>query len=401
MKKLDKEIRKMAKQTQCPVSREYEERMDSLLNNLTKESTTEQKSIRTFSLPKTAFAACVLGAVVLVSVPVAAKVSSMVTERMEAMSKNQQNEYADAQDSKNMTKAHETESVQYSRELSAEENTRYNEFLQKYEEGLFPEGELQMVDKLKENAEIAKPVYEVWNREIYLPERDLTDEELLEIIDFHQKSAYSVSHTAKAQEVIDAQQAFLANPNPGEDDLSEEEAIAKASAYLEAMCGMEAEKMGKTVEFVMGDDMENGKYGSYAVTFKGSDDKSYEVAVTRETGTLSHIWFYVGEGNCGSRTWLPVAVDEEICTSAYEKARNIIADMYPDANITGGTCGYTVDEDGNSKYGNLSFDVIINNNFVYNFTYAIEDDTFVSLFKTSYDEEQSSSPEDYVVKTME
>lgn len=404
MRKIDKEIRKMAKQAKCPVSKEYEERMDSLVKSMKEETAAraERSKLSLLPMPKAGLAACVMCGVLIVSVPVAAKVISVVTARMENMSRQEQEAYVEANDSHNMTSEHETEAVRYSREMSAEEAARYNDFLEKYEEGLFPEGELQQVDKLEEIAEISEPVYEVWNREIFLPERDLTDEELLEIIDFYQKSAYSVSHTEEAQAVIMAQEKFAENPTPQEGDLSEEEAIAKASAYLEVMGVADTASMEKSVEFVMGDACENGEYGSYAVTFKADEHKSYEVVVTRKNGTLSHIWLYKDGANCASRTWASTAVNEELCASVFERAEGIVAAMYPDARIAGGNCGYAADAEGNSTCGDLSFYVVLENGQAYNFRYVIEEDTFVHVsWEADYDEELLSvSRGDYVVTTM-
>lgn len=403
MKNKDDKIRKIAKETEYTVSQEYEERIDSLLHKLQTEKAPVKSNGRPFRFSKAAMAACAACAVLVVSVPVAAKVGGFVAERMENMSAEEQQEYVDFHDSSQMTKKHDTESVRYSREFSADEQNRFANLQEKYEaEGLFPKAELSKTDRLKKDAEIADPVYEVWNREIYLPERDLTDEELLEIIDFNEKSAYSVSQTAEAQETKEAQKAFKANPYPEEGDLTEEEACEKAAIYLEAICNSEVKSMKSNVEFVMGSTMENGKYGEYVVTFSGKDSVSYEVGVTRSTGTLTHIWFYENGANCTSRTWKAEQINENICQSVYNEAKAIVSTMYPDMKITGGNCGYTEDKDGNSKTGDIEIDIILENGKAYNFRYAIKEGKIVHLkYESDYDEALEGSWGDYVVISME
>lgn len=368
-----------------------------------REKGEEGKETRTFSISRAGFAVCVLCAAIIISVPVAAKVNSAVTERMEKMSKKEQQELLDANDSHNMTRDHDTEALRYSRELSDKEEARYKELSEKYkQEGLFPEGELPIVDKLEEDEEITDPVYEIWNREIFMPERELTDEEILQIIDYCEKSSYAILNSDDSKKYRKAQEEFDGNPNPGENDLSEEEAISKASEYLEAMYDVDASAMEKTTEFWMGTEMENGKYGTWGVDFKGTDDWSYEVNITRETGRLVNISLCREGSFYGSWGRLPAPVDEELYTSVYKEAKNIINSIYPDTKIVRGTVAYTND-DGEAKDGFLEFDFETEDNYVITVQYIIEDAVFDYIWVTEgeWDEYTNSSWGDYLVIPME
>lgn len=77
----------------------------------------------------------------------------------------------------------------FSRELSIEEKARYDELERKYEkEGLFPEKEVKTVGQ----KDLIGEGVTFYSRECmyYLPEEELTDEELLQIIDFTHKAIY-------------------------------------------------------------------------------------------------------------------------------------------------------------------------------------------------------------------
>lgn len=408
MNKFDKKVRQMAKQTKYPISKEYEERIDSLLKNLRREDRNEvRKSIHKLSPVKAGFAACVLFAAVVVTVPVAAKVNNMVAERMASMSEKEQKVYARMLDSENYTREHDTDAMRYSRELSSDEYMRMDFLMQRYEEeGVFPEGQMQIVDRLEEKMEMTYPVFEIWNREIYLPERELTDDELLQIIDVMQKSRYTVENSEVSKKTINAQQEFIKNPNPTVNDISEEEAVAKASACLEGMCGVDASSMNETVEFVMGCYLDEGEYGDYAVTFKGNDDWSYEIDLKGETGVPTEIWIRKGDVSYASKvsgqTW---EVREDRINSAYESTKEkLFAMLDSDMEIVRSTCEFSTDKDGNITEGVLNFLFESENGYTYSFRYMIEEDMIGHYFITENDSLSrhiSNEETGYVVMPLE
>lgn len=78
----------------------------------------------------------------------------------------------------------------YSRELSAEENETYAELINCYEEeGVFAQEELAIIQTPEEYAGTGAAIC-VEDSTFYLPEDELTDEELLQIIDFEHKVTY-------------------------------------------------------------------------------------------------------------------------------------------------------------------------------------------------------------------
>lgn len=408
MNKFDKEVRRLAKQAKCATSKEYGERMDFLLKKLHNEDRSNAgKSIHKFSAAKAGFAACVLIAAVAAAVPTTAKVNNMVAQRMKSMSEKEQKVYTMVVDPKKHTREHDTEAMRYSRSLSSDEEMRMASLKMQYEkEGVFPEGEMQIVERLEENAEITCPVLEIWNREFYLPERELTDEELLQIIDVRQKQIYTVENSEVSKKTIALQQEFIQNPNPGENDITEEEAVAKASAYLEAIYGIDVSSMDYTVEFVMGYYLNDGAYGDYEVTFKGNDDWSYQIDLKGETGVPTFIHILKGDldyaNTVSGKSW--ELTDSDI-NSAYEGAKEKLFAMFgSDTRIVSSTCEYSVCGDGKVEEGTLYFLFESDNGYTYHYRYMIDEEImgyFLISENDSLSNHISNKENSYVVMPME
>ncbi|MDE5909195.1 MAG: hypothetical protein K2H52_10720 [Lachnospiraceae bacterium] len=395
MNHFDKKIRQMAENTPCPTSKEYEKKIDRTLEAIKNQSpAVTSRKASFFSFPKAGIAVCGAAALVLISIPVSAKISDYVKDRMEQMSSAEQEQYITANDSSKMTKEHDTEALRYSRELTADEENRYRALWDKYRnEGLFPEGELTLTDRLEADAAITAPVYETYNREIFLPDRALTDEELLQMIDFSEKSAYAVSQTKEAQESIQAQQEFNRNPYPDETDLSEDEAISKAITFFHEMYGVDCSQMETSCDYWMGFGF--GEYGDYEITFKESDTCSYCVNINSATGILSQL-FIIKDGidyHAPFRT--PAKADETFLRSNYENAKKLITSAFnSDVTVTKATCGYSVNANGETETGCAYYFFGLSNNTVYGIQYHIDSDYFGYIYQLSDQGwEQGGTPE--------
>lgn len=148
---------------------------------------------------------------------------------LEAMVQNQRNVQADG----------------FSRAYSEREEARLEELRASYENGMFPEGEILLVDNAEAVTEGAL-CYVAATGVFHLPDRELTDEELLEIIDFQQKMYYAVGNGPMAQERITEYLAELDRMREevrAADGIGEEEAIGIARKQMEAALGEAAEGM--------------------------------------------------------------------------------------------------------------------------------------------------------------
>lgn len=121
----------------------------------------------------------------IIAFPVRAFVNSLVQERLEAMPEEEvEAVYETAMSSKE-------EADSYSRAYTDSENARYQQLAEKYLSGTFPEKEILQVDS-EEDVKQDELCFIVSRSTFYLPDRELTDEEILEIMDFSVKRDYAL-----------------------------------------------------------------------------------------------------------------------------------------------------------------------------------------------------------------
>ena len=187
-----------------------------------------------------ASAAVAVFAVGIIGFSALAVVDNIVRARMESLPE------AEVQEIESMIQnQREVQADGFSREYSDEETERMTALEQSYQNGLFPEKELLQADTADAVTE-GTLCYVKSTGVFYLPDRALTDEELLEIIDFQQKMRYAVENGPMAQ---DARAKYLAELDRmreevrDADGISEEEAIEIARKQMEAALGEEAESM--------------------------------------------------------------------------------------------------------------------------------------------------------------
>ena len=185
---LDRKLYKMAEQEQMAVPEDLDARVDDILWNLEKKDRGSRHHHYSFRRAAILAAACL----VLASATVAA--SGMYQARMESMNHEKQEEYfAQLQEANVSTDT-------YSRPMTESEAARLEELRQAYlEQGYFPKKELTLIDspeKYKKGV-----AFYAERSTFFLPEKELTDEQLLELIDFKEKREYSL---AKISEEIEA-----------------------------------------------------------------------------------------------------------------------------------------------------------------------------------------------------
>ena len=167
----------------------------------------------------------------LLSIPVKAFVHAFVQERMEQLSKEEVSAIATTI----QEQAISADSM--IREYTLEENTRMTELAKAYNQGMFPTGAITEV-ATKSEAEGLEFCYITQTGEFYLPSRSLTDEELLEIIDFNIKRDYALSCANKEimeeQQELNTQREQVITKQGG---ITEEESVDKATLYMEMIYG--------------------------------------------------------------------------------------------------------------------------------------------------------------------
>lgn len=195
---IDRKIRKMAEAERMAVPESLDAKVENILDGLETEKKDSKntdgkrvnQTVRHYGFRRIVIsaAACLL----LASVTVTA--SGLYRTRMESMNHEKLETYFSGLQEADVA------ADSYSRPLMDSEKNRLEELRRAYqEEGYFPKRELTMLDspeKYKKGV-----AFYAARSTFFLPEEEMTDEELLELIDFREKRDYSL---AKITEEIEA-----------------------------------------------------------------------------------------------------------------------------------------------------------------------------------------------------
>ena len=169
----------------------------------------------------------------------------------------------------------------FSRELSKKEQQRMNELAEKYQtEGLFPDGSILQIS---DQSEIVPDqiCFLAQASTFYLPEKALSDEQMLELIDFYAKRDYSV--TAQGQKEAD-----ITDSADDVTEISQEEVVEKASALLERLYGVNADTLTIKTEHDQASDGNGETFTTDHITYRDeAAGISYLVSVNGEIRTVS------------------------------------------------------------------------------------------------------------------
>ncbi len=212
----------------------------------------ESGNKRRLNLRKIAIAAAAFVFIAgVISFPAQALVSNLVKARMESIPSEEVQEINDIVQTK------PTEADTFSREYSESEKERNKELWQEYKDGKFPENAIAQVDN-EEDAPEGMLCYVKATGIFNLPVQEMTDEELLEIIDFQHKMSYAVEQSlnGKTPEQIAeedlanelAQRAMLEKKVKEAGGISKEEAIEIAKKAMEADIGEKAKELKLFIE---------------------------------------------------------------------------------------------------------------------------------------------------------
>lgn len=252
--------------------------------------------------------------------------------RLEAMDKEEIREHY------NTEMAGMGEAYRYSRKLTDSERERMRFLRGEYENGSFPEGEIS-----KEAAESGF-YYDVSTRTYVLPERELTDEELLQVLDMWAKVDYSL------------QQVNIENEKAGEPDADTEMvpgeevevtpdnvAYLRAKEIAESIFEMEFDDCEAEITYNNSDTVV-GSEGYYFVIFY-KEEKKYMVTLRVYDGEMSRIPgsvnFWDIEPSEEPVVWPSAEVKEELLQTIYEKAEQLAENVLGvEEEIVTGYCLY-------------------------------------------------------------
>lgn len=156
-----------------------------------------------------------------------------------------------------------------------------------YQNGRFPQQTITFTDSVGQIPDDLLR-YDPDTGFLYLPDRTLTDEELLQIIDFNYTRDYAVSQGTAAQEARkewEEKEENLKAKVQKEGWISEKEALQAAEVYLQTEFGLSAEGMKA---YVFLDEPKTGLF-IYHVSYQTEDDIStyaYGIDLNAEDGSL-------------------------------------------------------------------------------------------------------------------
>lgn len=331
-------------------------------------------------------AAGVLLAVGIIGVPVRALVSSLVRERMEEIPAEERQEMVEMVDSQGV----ETDS--YTRKYTAEEKRRMSELYSQYQQGVFPEGELPQADSVEE-AETMELCYLTTNSTYYLPDRELTDEEILQIIDFETKIGYSLSKRYEeeyADEIAarEQEQKELAAQVADSGGITEEEAVAKAQKWLEKIYGITGEGL-ELNHYIYdnesdGDNAQSGERNLYMVNWTDMPNRRYYYFyISSRDGSLVQAFYSSGDMVEAMQTDIAPAEMEELLPGLKEKAVSFMTDMLGEdtTSYAEGYLSYNV-YDGQKTGSGVEFVFVKEGGEGYIVNY-VWDGTFSAMYRTA------------------
>lgn len=254
----DRQFRRMAKKSNYPQSEDMEKKVNVLLEELTGRQGNDKQYTIYRKVAITCMAVIVVG---VLAKPVAAAVN-YVAKRMQQVSETTQEKLYEEQQN-----AQGDEAIRYSRALSEQEQQRYDQLFAEYEKnGKMPEKELFTEDTYSETKDY--PVYTTKDRRLWLPERDLTDEEMLQIIDYYHVVDYSLQNENQKKQVLTEETSTEVTGSDKE--IVQQQAIT----LLETTFGVDAESFKIEVSSnVQGQEDEE----LYVVDFLQEDHLMYEI----------------------------------------------------------------------------------------------------------------------------
>lgn len=376
---LDYKIYRLARKSNYPKSRDMNEKIDDLLNDIVSEESHNARK-RFYMKKRVAVAFSVIMLIGLVSLPVRATID-YVQKRMEQISDSEQEKIYDEQQD-----AEGEEAIEYSRLFSEQEQQRYDELWQQYEnEGILPSSQLITVESWE--GEVNYPVYLTKNRELLLPERELKDDELLQIIDYYHIADYSVRNINKNVEEDISKNQLIS-------DVSVEDAVRnKAILYLDNLEKIEYEQYTMDVVYSPGD----GVYEDmYVVNFVLDELSEYEICISAKNEKLISI-------SCNNENKDYYAESAKVTDELLESLRNEtkeLCQLYFESPIEEQSfLEYKATEDGQSSSGNISVYCALSNGDAYCFKYNIPQGEFWYIYYMQdleqYKEMQQSKNTDY------
>ena len=261
------------------------------------------------------------------------------------------------------------EADSFSRQLSKLERDKMLEFREEYEtEGRFPTKEILKVQKKSEVVH-GELCFCVENSTFYLPKQELTDDELLQIIDFMEKRDYSVRKKNSVSEL----------PSSENEKVSEDEAVEFAKKILADVYNLDITYADEEIEFETTQNSKGEKLSSYFVYLKNRKwEFDATVEIDSETGVLNGIDIdNKSKEECISGIKVEKKRDQEYGS----EIRQLYEHLQYGKNIKKMWVTYNYLEDGTLNRGNVKYVIETEDGRGYVFIYSINADIVYDIYQ--------------------
>ena len=261
------------------------------------------------------------------------------------------------------------EADSFSRQLSKLERDKMLEFREEYEtEGRFPTKEILKVQKKSEVVH-GELCFCVENSTFYLPKQELTDDELLQIIDFMEKRDYSVRKKNSVSEL----------PSSENEKVSEDEAVEFAKKILADVYNLDITYADEEIEFETTQNSKGEKLSSYFVYLKYRKwEFDATVEIDSETGVLNGIDI---DNKSKEECISGIKVEKKRYQEYGSEIRQLYEHLQYGKNIKKMWVTYNYLEDGTLNRGNVKYVIETEDGRGYVFIYSINADIVYDIYQ--------------------
>lgn len=261
------------------------------------------------------------------------------------------------------------EADSFSRQLSKLERDKMLEFREEYEtEGRFPTKEILKVQKKSEVVH-GELCFCVENSIFYLPKQELTDDELLQIIDFMEKRDYSVRKKNSVSEL----------PSSENEKVSEDEAVEFAKKILADVYNLDITYADEEIEFETTQNSKGEKLSSYFVYLKNRKwEFDATVEIDSETGVLNGIDI---DNKSKEECISGIKVEKKRYQEYGSEIRQLYEHLQYGKNIKKMWVTYNYLEDGTLNRGNVKYVIETEDGRGYVFIYSINADIVYDIYQ--------------------
>lgn len=262
----------------------------------------------------------------------------------------------------------------YSREFTEGEEKRIKELREKYENGTFPVQKLPVINTQAEVNGSMKFYYVEDTSLFVLPSRELTEEEILEMIDFYNCRDFSLTERTKDLIVTQSPKGFNEI-----DGMDEEKALEMAKADISKAYGIDSEKFETSENYYDFDRNSN----TYDIRLTDKETMiNYYVMIDADQELVTSI-LIMKDNNITEG----VEVDQKKFTAKYEDALDILKKWKgADLSFVQSSCEYNYNSEDCLENGLVSYLFEMEDGTGYKLFYSCENDEFFEISMIDYNE---------------